>query len=38
LVTYNVLNYPENEDIRNKINEEQVIIIWIKAERIIHVI
>ena len=27
LVTYNVLNYPENKDIKSKIDEEQVIII-----------
>ncbi|MFW6282158.1 MAG: nucleotidyltransferase family protein, partial [bacterium] len=27
LVTYNVLNYPENKDIKRKIDEEQVVII-----------
>lgn len=27
LVTYNVLNYPENKDVKRKIDEEQVIII-----------
>ena len=27
LVTYNVLNYPENKEVKREINKEQVIII-----------